>query len=239
MTALLPPQKELPKPVQGGKTIVNRDPEWETLGFEALQAGLQSQRARKPRLPVPTWDEVKKNLPPNFAAKPTRIVWNLVCSGYVPELAVPWGTATRTMWAELPQDRVFEESLFWVQTRSVKCYYCMGHCEMLLEVAGLDRQAVADRTRKLASDDWSAFSPAEQHAYAYARKLSKTPWKLTAGDFQTLADDLGPANAMATFWWLCRGLYMTRVSDGFALPLERDNVFEDINPDKKPESSKK
>ena len=200
---------------------------------------MQSQRARKPRLPVPTWDEVKKNLPPNFAAKPTRIVWNLVCSGYVPELAVPWGTATRTMWAELPQDRVFEESLFWVQTRSVKCYYCMGHCEMLLEVAGLDRQAVADRTRKLASDDWSAFSPAEQHAYAYARKLSKTPWKLTAGDFQTLADDLGPANAMATFWWLCRGLYMTRVSDGFALPLERDNVFEDITPDKKPESSKK
>ena len=68
---------------------------------------------------------------------------------------------------------------------------------MLLEVAGLDRQAVADRTRKLASDDWSAFSPAEQHAYAYARKLSKTPWKLTAGDFQTLADDLNTPAAVA------------------------------------------
>ena len=33
---------------------------------------------------------------------------------------------------------------------------------------------------------------------------------------------------MATFWWLCRGLYMTRVSDGFQLPLERDNVFRDF-----------
>jgi hypothetical protein len=33
---------------------------------------------------------------------------------------------------------------------------------------------------------------------------------------------------MATFWWLCRGLYMTRVSDGFQLPLERDNVFADF-----------
>ena len=34
--------------------------------------------------------------------------------------------------AEAPQDRVFEESLFWVQTRAVRCNYCMGHCEMLL-----------------------------------------------------------------------------------------------------------
>ncbi len=33
---------------------------------------------------------------------------------------------------------------------------------------------------------------------------------------------------MATFWWLSRGLYMTRVSDGFQLPLERDNVFADF-----------
>ncbi len=35
---------------------------------------------------------------------------------------------------------------------------------------------------------------------------------------------------MATFWWLCRGLYMTRVSDGFQLPLERDNVLKDYAP---------
>ena len=104
----------------------------------------------------------------------------------------------------------------------------MGHCEMLLEVGGLDKDAVADRTRRLASDDWSSFPPSEQRAYAYARKLSKSPWELTASDYQTLVSDFGPDKAMATFWWLCRGLYMTRVSDGFQLPLERDNVFTDF-----------
>jgi len=104
----------------------------------------------------------------------------------------------------------------------------MGHCEMLLEVAGLDKNAIAERTRRLASDDWSAFPPAEQRAYAYARKLSKTPWALTGADYKTLETDLGPDHAMATFFWLCRGLYMTRVSDGFQLPLERDNVFMDF-----------
>ena len=98
---------------------------------------------------------------------------------------------------------------------------------MLLEVAGLDKPAVAERTRRLAGKDWSSFPAEEQRAYAYARKLSKTPWDLTSTDYQEIEKDLGPERAMATFWWLCRGLYMTRVSDGFQLPLETENVFED------------
>ncbi len=227
-TPVLPPQAEL-KPLNAdGATVVDRDPEWAELSYDALQSRLESQRGRKPRLPIPTWDEVKKGLPPEFAQRPTRIVWNLVCSGYVPELALPWSRSTRTMWAEAKPDRVFEESLFWVQTRAIRCNYCMGHCEMLLEVAGLDRGAIAERTRRLAGDDWSAFPPEEQRAYAYARKLTKAPWTLTPADYKALEADLGPDAAMATFWWLCRGLYMTRVSDGFALPLERENVFMDF-----------
>jgi hypothetical protein len=227
-TPLLPPQAEIPGLLTSGTTVVERDPEWSTLSYDELQSRLERQRERKPRLPIPSWDEVKKNLPPAIAARPTRIVWNLVCSGYVPELAIPWSVGTRTMWAEAQADRVFEESLFWIQTRSIGCNYCMGHCEMLLEVAGLDKRAVAERTRRLASDDWSSFPPAEQRAYAYARKLSKTPWDVNKADYKLIEQDLGPKQAMATFWWLCRGLYMTRVSDGFQLPLERDNVFADF-----------
>jgi alkylhydroperoxidase family enzyme len=225
---LLPDPPKAPLTVTGGTTVVDRDPEWSELSFDELQARMESQRARKPRLPIPTWDEIKKGLPAAMAARPQRIVWNLVCAGYAPELAIPWTIATRTMWAEAKPDRVFEESLFWIQTRSIRCNYCMGHCEMLLEVGGLDKNAIAERTRRLASDDWSSFPPAEQRAFAYARKLSKTPWELTPADYTVLEQDLGKEGAMATFWWLCRGLYMTRVSDGFQLPLERDNVFRDF-----------
>jgi hypothetical protein len=225
LAPLMPTSEEL-KLAKSGKTVVPDDREWSSLSYDELQTGLEKQRDRKPRLPVPDWEDVKKNLPPAMAMRPTRIVWNLVCSGYVPELAVPWGTSTRTMWAETKPDRVFEESLFWIQTRAIECNYCMGHCEMLLEVAGLDKNAVAERTRQLGGSDWSAFPAEEQRAYAYARKLSMSPWDLTPDDYLTLEKDLGPDKAMATFWWLCRGLYMTRVSDGFQLPLERENVFQ-------------
>ncbi|MSR59221.1 MAG: hypothetical protein EXS05_16520 [Planctomycetaceae bacterium] len=227
MAPLIPSQNGKTTLNESGESVVALDRDWSAVSYDELQSRLERQRDRKPRLPVPAWDDVKKGLPAAMAARPTRIVWNLVCAGYVPELAVPWSISTRTMWSETKPDRVFEESLFWIQTRSIGCNYCMGHCEMLLEVAGLDKNAVADRTRRLAGSDWSAFPPAEQRAYAYARKLSQTPWTLTADDYQTLESDLGPETAMATFWWLCRGLYMTRVSDGFQLPLERENVFED------------
>ncbi|MBL8819198.1 MAG: hypothetical protein JNL58_24420 [Planctomyces sp.] len=195
------------------------------VGFEELQLRLEQQRNRVARLPVPVWEDVRVRLPPEMAARPTRIIWNLMTLGYVPELQVPWNTMTRTHWSELPGNRVFEESLFWVQTRELECNYCMGHCEMLLEVAGLDQGEVVRRTATLAGNDWSMFSPQEQRAFLYARKLTAYPWKLTPSDYAVLVRDFGERTAMSTFWWLCRGLYMTRVSDGFQLPLERENVF--------------
>lgn len=225
---ILPGQKKVPGLLAPGKSVVPTESAWGKLGYEELQARLEKQRERQPRLPIPTWEEVRKNLPLANQSKPTRIVWSLVCNGYAPELAVPWNITTRTMWAESPQDRVFEESLFWIQTKTMQCNYCMGHCEMLLEVAGLDKAGVEERTRKLAGNDWSVFPPEEQVAFAFARKLSGMPWDLTGEDYRKLEESLGKGRAMATFWWLCRGLYMTRVSDGFQLPLERENVFGDM-----------
>ena len=42
---------------------------------------------------------------------------------YQPELAAAWGNCTRAFAQEARQDRVFEESLFWVVTRSLECFY--------------------------------------------------------------------------------------------------------------------
>jgi alkylhydroperoxidase family enzyme len=222
---VMPAQDGLPAPNGDGQNVVARTTEWSKISFDELQTRLERQRSRQPRLPVPKWEDIQGKLPPAMATHPTRIAWSLTAYGYAVELQVPWQIATRTMWSELPGDRIFEESLFWIQTRAIQCNYCMGHCEMLLEVAGLDKEAVADRTRHLAGDDWSVFPPQEQRAYDYARRLSQQPWTLTCEDYATLEKDFGAAKAMSTFWWLCRGLYMTRISDGFQLPLERENVF--------------
>lgn len=226
--AILPPRRPVAALIDGGEDVVHDDGSWSALSYGELQRRLDAQRQRRQRLATPSWDEVVSGLPEGFSSRPTRIVWNLVCLGYAPELAIPWMKTTRTMWAEAGQDRVFEECLFWVQTRAVRCSYCMGHCEMLLEVAGLTPEETRDRVQALAGDDWSAFPVEQQRAFAYARKLTQTPWALTRADFASLERDLGRKEAMAVFFWLCRGLYMTRVSDGFQLQLESENVFDDF-----------
>lgn len=208
-----------------GNSTSNSNETWSSLPYAQLQARLEKQRDRKPRLPVPAWDDVKGKLPAAMAVRPTAIRWSLMNYGYAAELAIPWTLTTRTHWAENPAERILEESLFWIQTRTIECNYCMGHCEMLLEVAGLSKEAVAERTRLLADTDWAMFPENEQRAYAYARKLTQTPHLLTKADYETLERDFGPKQAMSIFFWLCRGLYMTRISDGFQLPLERENVF--------------
>lgn len=103
----------------------------------------------------------------------------------------------------------------------------MGHSEMLLAVAGLDKASLNERVEKLAGRDWSSFPPAERFAFFLARKQARTPWSTTATDMCGLVDHFGPHRALDVLWWSCRCHYMTRVADAFQLPLEQENVFED------------
>jgi hypothetical protein len=101
----------------------------------------------------------------------------------------------------------------------------MGHCEMLLAVAGLKEDQITERTRRLAEGDWSGFPAREQAAFAFARKQAKTPSAISTKDIETLVQWYGHDSCLDVIWWSCRCHYMTRVADAFQLPLERDNVF--------------
>ena len=106
----------------------------------------------------------------------------------------------------------------------------MGHTEMLLAVAGLDQKDVAERLGRLASGDWSTFSPAERAAYDFARKQARRPAAVTAEDVRELEAHFGPERVFQVLWWTAQCHYQTSVADAFQLPLERDNVFDGFAP---------
>jgi hypothetical protein len=105
----------------------------------------------------------------------------------------------------------------------------MGHSQMLLAVAGLDEKALEARTRLLASGQWSSLPRWDRAAFFYARKLSTSPWAIEDADRNALIAHFGPERAIDVIWWACRCHYMTRVADGFQLPLERENVFQSLS----------
>jgi hypothetical protein len=114
----------------------------------------------------------------------------------------------------------------------------MGHTEMLLAVAGLDNDKIAERCRKLAGGDWSDFPAAERTAYLFSHKQAKAPWTVDSTDVERLIDQFGAERALDVIWWSCRCHFMTRVADGFQLPLERENVFQPPTPRQKAEDEK-
>jgi alkylhydroperoxidase family enzyme len=121
----VPPRKRLegrPVPEEPARIV---DPFWLSMEFDDLQGKLSEQRARPSRIRVPTFEEMLKKMPPHMPRpeKPTRIRWTLVTTGYQPELASAWSATTRAFREEAKQDRVFEESLFWIVTRTIHCFY--------------------------------------------------------------------------------------------------------------------
>src|SRR5262249_24465291 len=100
------------------------DSDWAAVHFDQLQKAMQTQRGRKSRIRVPSWAEVKDQLPKQYQARgKTQIRWSLVCMHNQPELAARWFACMGMFAAESRQVRVLEESLFWVITRVLNCFY--------------------------------------------------------------------------------------------------------------------
>jgi alkylhydroperoxidase family enzyme len=97
---------------------------------------------------------------------------------------------------------------------------------MMLAVAGLNDEELKTRTKRLATGQWDSFTPAERQAYAFAAKLSATPWAIGQADMQQLSTTFGSHRAIDLLWYASWTNYMTRVADAFQLPLERENVFQ-------------
>ena len=116
-----------PKPPAGrpprAKAPTGKDPaagaEW--LG---LQQGLERQRLRAGRIRVPSRAEVLRRIgKEHSAAWQADILWSRVCYGYQPELTDAWFACVAAFRQESQLEPVFTQSIFWVVTRELNCFY--------------------------------------------------------------------------------------------------------------------
>jgi hypothetical protein len=83
---------------------------WQSTDLDHIRCSLDAQRARRPRIRLPADD-------------PTANRWGLVGQTYQPDLATAWSTCTQAFGEEADQDPVFEQSIFWVITKTKGCFY--------------------------------------------------------------------------------------------------------------------
>ncbi|HVV99888.1 MAG TPA: carboxymuconolactone decarboxylase family protein, partial [Planctomycetaceae bacterium] len=165
-----------------------------------MKALLEDMKTRKLRIPLPELTEEQKQelgerannyesrlraayLPPGEGSVfggGGRPAGNNAAGG-APGAAPPQRDFTRNADEKMSLTYPFKTKLFWIVSRTNNCQYCLGHQEQKLAAAGLSEEEIASL-----DSNWARFSPAEQAALAWARKLTYEPHLLSDSDIAEL-----------------------------------------------------
>ena len=142
---------------------------------------LEDMKQRKPRIPLPELTEEEKT---KLGERGT---------GYEARLRYHYMPANEGMGRggsgfsfgpsgdEATLDNTFKVQLFWLVSRANNCQYCQGHQESKLLRAGQTEDQIA-----ALDGDWSEFPEKERVAFAFARKFTYEPHKLSDADIEAL-----------------------------------------------------
>ena len=95
-----------------------------SVAWEESRRGLDQQLNRPGRIRAPSVEEVHRKLGPNHPLRwMTGIVWSRVAYGYQPALTDAWFDTVAAFRVESGMDLVTQNSVFWVVTESLRCFY--------------------------------------------------------------------------------------------------------------------
>ena len=92
----------------------------------------------------------------------------------------------------------------------------MGHQESKLSAAGVSEDTLASL-----DVDWSTFSPAEQCAYAFTRKLTTAPQSIMDGDIEALREYFDDLQILEIVYVVSRYNLMNRWTGAHSIFLRR------------------
>jgi len=124
-----PAKRKASPPAKNPPKVPERvdDPEWTSIPFESLQDRLSHQLGRRQaRVRIPDGEAVLKNIPAGVPPPddPEMLIrWCRLNYGYQPRLTAAWLGALDVFHDESDLDMVFHETMFWVVTRSLQCFY--------------------------------------------------------------------------------------------------------------------
>ncbi|WP_397570469.1 carboxymuconolactone decarboxylase family protein [Schlesneria sp. T3-172] len=142
---------------------------------------IEDVKVRTPRIPMPELTDADRQALGDRADDYEAVIRHRY---------TPWVETRRTPRASGPNveqepgmtlSYAFKTQLFWIVSRANNCQYCIGHQESKLLNAGLTEDQIA-----ALDGDWSRHTPAEQAAFAFARKLSFQPYAIGDADIQSL-----------------------------------------------------
>lgn len=143
---------------------------------------LEDMKQRKPRIPLPELtEEDKKKLGDRGTGYEARLRYHYMPATSGDGRGMGGGFGFGPTGDEATLDNTFKVQLFWLVSRANNCQYCQGHQESKLLRAGQKEDQIA-----ALDGDWSEFTEKEKVAFAFARKFTYEPHKLSDKDIEGL-----------------------------------------------------
>jgi alkylhydroperoxidase family enzyme len=117
-------------------------------------------------------------------------------------------------------EHAFATELFWIVSRINNCHYCLGHQENKLLSAGLTDDQIA-----ALDGDWERFTPAEQAAFSFTRKLTYEPHLIESADIARLREHFNELQTLEIVYFVARYNSMNRRTDGMGMAQQANRVF--------------
>jgi alkylhydroperoxidase family enzyme len=174
---------------------------------------LEDLKARKPRIPLPELTPEEKT---RFADREDNYESRLRYH-YMPQGERQGGGFSRGSDPNMTLDYPFKTMLFWIVSRTNNCQYCLGHQEIKLAVAGLEEDKVA-----ALDGDWERFTPAQQAAFAFARKLTYEPHALNDADIDALRKHYSDLQILEIVLSVSGNNSINRWKEGVGVPQSKD-----------------
>jgi alkylhydroperoxidase family enzyme len=174
--------------IAGGSALLADDPRPIPLTRPEMKQLIEDMKQRKPRIPLPELTaEDKEKLGDRGMGYEGRLRYHYM-GGETPRPmgGSGGGGGGNSVYGfganpDNTLDNTFKVQLFWIVCRTNNCQYCQGHQESKLLRAGQTEDQIA-----ALDGDWSDFPPAQQAAFAFARKFTYEPHKLADADIDAL-----------------------------------------------------
>jgi alkylhydroperoxidase family enzyme len=182
-----------------------------------MKQRLEEIKARTPRIPLPPLtDAEKEKLGERGASYENRLrtlylPWQDGRSSFGGGPVAAGGGRGEDPAATLEYQ--FKTQLFWIVSRANNCQYCLGHQESKLLAAGMTEDEIA-----ALDGDWAGLPAARRAAYAFARRYTFEPHKLSDADITALREHFSPAQILEMCLSMAGNNQINRWKEGVGVP---------------------
>lgn len=225
--------------VSAGEPAATSTPRPVPLTRPEMKQLLEDMKGRKPRIPLPELtEEDKEKLGERGGGYEGRLRYHYMPAGSGGGFGFGGGRGgagarggaggaragggdfTRNADPAMTLDYPFKTMLFWIVSRTNNCQYCLGHQEWKLAAAGLTEEQIA------ALDfDWAVYTPAQQAAFAYARKITYEPHKIGDADIAALKKHYTDPQILEMTLSVAGNNSINRWKEGVGVPQSSGNNF--------------